>query len=662
MFHISFLDGAIIIVFLISVIVIGAAAAKRASKSAADFFLSGRSMPWWLLGVSMVACTFSCDTPNLVTDIVRTQGVAGNWAWWAFLLTGMMTVFIYAKLWRRSALNTDLGFYEIRYSGKPASVLRGFRALYLGLFFNVMIMGTVSLAAIKIGQVIFGLSAPVTLLVALVAVAIYATMGGLTGSIWADFYQYAVAMFGAIAAAVYAVKSTNCGDFTTLAGMFSDAAVQAKMAMFPSVGSEGLSAVMTILILPIAVQWWNVWYPGAEPGGGGYIAQRMLSAKDEKNAVGATLLFNFLHYAIRSWPWLIVALASLIVFPLTTPTDQAAATRWLESNKPLVEQYEKAPKTMKPEVYAAVRLRRAQAKGLGSLAKAFPKVEEQYLKNDLAYPGMISRMPKGLLGIIVASLIAAYMSTIATHLNWGSSYIVQDFYLRFVNPNATPKQSVRMGRICIATLAVLGGLMALVLSNAKGAFDLLLQVGAGTGLIYILRWFWWRINSWSEISAMIISFLVACFFTPFGPHSYCVATEMGVTGWLTSPGMAAVMDLSAWKLVLGIAVTTVGWLLVTFLTPPEKKEVLESFCAKIRAGGPGWRKVEANMTISKENRGWDVPTGILCMMIGCVAIWAALFGVGYILYARQALGWGLIVLAVVSTMLLMKLVGKIKLS
>ncbi|MDO4366955.1 MAG: Na+:solute symporter, partial [bacterium] len=340
----SGLDIGIIVGFLASVIVIGAWAAKRASKSAEDFFLSGRSMPWWLLGVSMVACTFSCDTPNLVTDLVRTQGVAGNWAWWAFLLTGMLTVFVYAKLWRRSALSTDLGFYEIRYAGAPAKALRGFRAVYLGLVFNVIIMGTVSLAAIKIGATIFGLSPATTLAVALVSVGVYATLGGLTGSIWADFYQYAVAMLGAVAAAYFAVKMCGPDGSGTLAALFKNPAVAAKMSLFPAVSGPGWkSTLMTVLVLPVAVQWWATWYPGAEPGGGGYIAQRMLSAKDERNAVGAVMLFNFLHYALRSWPWLIVALASLVVFP-----------------------------------------------DVASLQAAFPDAAAQFVKDDMAYPAMVS--------------------------------------------------------------------------------------------------------------------------------------------------------------------------------------------------------------------------------------------------------------------------------
>jgi len=654
MLKISLLDAVIIIVFLLSVIVIGSAAARRSGKSASDFFLSGRSMPWWLLGVSMVACTFSCDTPNLVTDIVRTQGVSGNWAWWAFLLTGMMTVFVYAKLWRRSALNTDLGFYEIRYGGRPAAALRGFRALYLGVFFNIMIMATVSLAAIKIGQVMFGLSPVATLICASAGVGVYATLGGLTGSIWADFYQYAVAMVGAIFAAVYAVHSPDVGGITSLKELFSNVDVQSKMAMFPS-ASGNLSALMTLLILPVAVQWWNVWYPGAEPGGGGYIAQRMLSAKDEKNAVGATLLFNFLHYAMRPWPWIIVALVSLVHFPMTPKAEQDAATAWLNAHPALVEQYSADKTQMAETERMQVRQAKAECLGVGSLAKAFPKVDDQFLRNDIAYPGMISTMPKGWLGLIVASLIAAYMSTIATHLNWGSSYVVQDFYMRFVNRKTSPHQAVAIGRVTMIALLVLSGLVALWMRNAKDSFDILLQIGAGTGLLYILRWFWWRITAWSEISAMIISFGVACFFQ-WG------AGPLGVESAMKESGLFHLMDYSSWKLVTGIVLTTVGWLVVTYLTPPEKREVLENFCSKIRTGGPGWRKIERASNVKNVAFGWDVPMGLLCMMVGCLSVWTALFGIGYLLFGEFTLGCVLLLISVVSTFGLMRLAGKIQLS
>jgi Na+/proline symporter len=655
---ISLLDAAIIAGFLLSVVIVGSAAARRSSRSAGDFYLSGRSMPWWLLGVSMVACTFSCDTPNLVTDIVRTQGVAGNWAWWAFLLTGMLTVFVYAKLWRRSALNTDLGFYEIRYSGRPAAALRGFRAIYLGVFFNIMIMATVSLAAIKIGQVLFGLSPVATLLWASAGVAVYATLGGLTGSIWADFYQYSVAMLGAIFAAVYAVNSPDVGGVSSLRELFANADVAAKMNLFPD-GAGGLSALMTVLILPVAVQWWNVWYPGAEPGGGGYIAQRMLSAKNEKNAVGATLLFNFLHYAVRPWPWIIVALVSLAQFPITPPAQQAEARAWLDARPALVAQYNNnntaGAAALDDTARAEIRQRKADAAGTGALARAFPGVDDRFLRHDIAYPGMISKMPKGWLGLIVASLVAAYMSTIATHLNWGSSYVVQDFYTRFINKNATPRRAVLVGRLVMLALLVLSGLVALWMQNAKDSFDILLQIGAGTGLLYILRWFWWRINAWSEITAMIVSFAVACFFQWAAP-ALGLETAMRGRGWFD------IMDYSAWKLVLGIIITTAGWLLVTCLTPAEPAGVLAGFCEKIRAGGPGWRKVRATMPASPAAQGkWDVPTGLLCMMTGCLAVWSALFGIGNLLYARTALGVTLCVVAAAATAVTLRLASRIKL-
>ena len=555
-------DIAIIVAFLVSVIGIGVAGMRRSGKSAESFFLSGRNMPWWLLGVSMVACTFSCDTPNLITDIVRNHGVAGNWVWWAFLLTGMLTAFVYAKLWRRSGLSTDLGFYELRYAGKPARMLRGFRALYLGVFFNAVLMGSSSIAAVKIGAVFFGLSPLTSLLIAMAIVGLYAVLGGLTGSIWADFYQYVVAMTGAVAVAWFAVDACGTGGTGgTLAGLFSNAAVNAKLSLVPATSGPGWrSTLMTVMVLPLAVQWWATWYPGAEPGGGGFVAQRMLAAKNERHAAGATLFFNFLHYALRTWPWLVVALASLVVFP-----------------------------------------------DLESMRQAFPAVTEQYLKHDLAYPAMVAMLPKGWLGLVVASLLAAYMSTIATQLNWGASYVVQDFYMPFVNKTASPRTQVLVGRLTMVSLAALGVLVTLVLEHSKGVFDLMLQIGAGTGLLYLLRWFWKRINSWSEISAMVVSFAVACFFQ-WG------AKPVGLESHLTSGWRAEWLDLSAWKLLIGIITTTACWLGVTFATPCEPDEKLAAFKAKV-AGPKG-----------------ELPRGMLCAAIGCIAVWSCLFGTGWLLY------------------------------
>lgn len=558
-------DALIIIAFFIILISIGIIAARNAGKSAQNFFLAGRNMPWWLLGVSMVATTFSCDTPNLVTDIVRQAGVSGNWAWWAFLLTGMLTVFIYAKLWRRSKVLTDLEFYEIRYSGKMAAFLRGFRSLYLGIIFNVLVIAAVSLALIKIGAVMIGWPAAKTLIVAAVVLVIYSTLGGLKSILLTDFFQFAVAMTGAIGAAVILVKHPEVGG---LQNLLAHAQVAQKTSLFPDFNNREL--VIGILILPLAVQWWSVWYPGAEPGGGGYIAQRMLSAKTEKGAMNATLLFNFLHYAVRPWPWILVALASIIVFP-----------------------------------------------DIRSLQLAFPDFDPHYIKDDFAYPAMLSFLPHGFLGLVVASLIAAYMSTTASQLNWGASYVANDFYKRFINKNAGEKQIVLVGRISTVLIMCLAIIFALLMSNALQAFYILLQIGAGTGLIYILRWFWWRINAYTEIAGMIISFLVAIYFE------------------FIHPALGYGPPATSVKLLSGVGITTVGWLVVTFLTKPVKKETLVNFYELTRPGGPGWKKIKKEMPVPlADEDNWDVPAGILCMLIGSITIYAALFAVGGLLYGQ----------------------------
>ena len=592
------IDWIIIIVFFVIVLGIGVVASKRAGKNTSEFFLSGRNMPWWLLGVSMVACTFSADTPNLVTDIVRNNGVAGNWVWWAFLLTGMLTVFIYAKLWRRSNVMTDLEIYEIRYSGKNASFLRGFRSIYLGLFFNVMIMGSVSLAAIKIGAVMFGLDKYTTIIVASFAVVIYATLGGLRGVIWADFFQFGIAMVGAVAAAVVAVSQPEVGG---LSGLISHEAVSTKLNLLPDFGDA--KVLIPLFVIPIAVQWWNVWYPGAEPGGGGYIAQRMLSAKDEKNAIGATLLFNIAHYALRPWPWIIVALSSIILFP-----------------------------------------------ELSDIREQFPNISDQYLKHDIAYPVMMTLLPKGLFGLVVASLIAAYMSTIGTHLNWGSSYVVNDVYKRFVKPEATEKDLVKVGRICTVLLMVLAAFVALWLQNAKQAFDILLQIGAGTGLIFILRWFWWRINAYTEISAMIVSFLIACFFQFVLP-----GTQEGVEPmW---------WQQSYWQLCVGIVLTTITWLIVTFATKPVDEGVLKKFYLLTKPGGPGWKHIDKLIVADGEKHvEHQLPLELLCMVIGCFTVYGALFSVGFWIYGNVIAGIVSSTVAALGTIFLFKAWIKLKMN
>ncbi len=589
--HLQPIDWAMVVTFIGFTLVVGIVVARRASSSASEFFLSGRNMPWWLLGVSMVATTFSTDTPNLVTDIVRTNGVAGNWVWWAFLLTGMLTTFVYARLWRRSGVETDVGFYELRYSGPLAAFLRGFRAVYLGAFFNVMIMASVTLAAIKIGGALLGLDAATTVLIACTITVAYCMLGGLTGVILTDFVQFGIAMFGSVAAAWYALSRPEVGG---LSGLLGHPEIQDRLTLVPDVASPEI--FVSLLVIPLAVQWWSVWYPGAEPGGGGYVAQRMLAAKSEGHAQGATLLFNVAHYALRPWPWILVALSSLLVFP-----------------------------------------------DLASLRAAFPGVEESVVRHDMAYAAMLTFLPAGLLGLVVASLIAAYMSTISTHLNWGASYLVHDVYKRFVAPEASERRLVLVGRLSTVALMLVAGLISLWLENALQAFQILLQIGAGTGLLFLLRWFWWRVNAASELTAMIVSFLVAFYF------QFVHARMFG-------------LELAAWQqLVIGVGVTTVAWLAVALAGTPTDEGVLRSFYRTIRPGGRGWAAVRRRAAADGEVLPDDasgLSLGIACMVLGSVAVYSALFATGLFLYGDVAPASGLAVLSVASALAIFRLWGR----
>jgi SSS family solute:Na+ symporter len=570
------IDWVIVIGTFAVTLAIGLFATRRAGSGTNEFFLSGRNMPWWLLGISMVATTFSSDTPNLVTDIVRKNGVAGNWVWWAFLLTGMLTVFVYARLWRRSDALTDIEFYELRYSGKSAAFLRGFRALYLGFFFNVIIMAAVSLAAIKIGGIMLGLSPLDSLIWASIITVAVATLGGLRAVLHSDLFLFTLAMVGAIAAAVFALRAPEVGGLDAL---ISAPALEGSLSFFPHLerGPDGsfttasIDLVVSLLVIPLAVQWWSVWYPSAEPGGGGYVAQRMLAARDEKHARAAVLLFNALYYGVRPWPWIIVALCSIIVFP-----------------------------------------------DLDSIARAFPNADPSIINDDLAYPAMLERvLPHGWLGLVVASLLAAYVSTISTHLNWGSSYIVHDFYSRFVRPSASESEQVLAGRVSTVIMMLVAGFFALQLSNALQGFQILLQVGAGTGLIFILRWFWWRINAISEVVAMVVSFVVA------------VGLQLGDFG------------LAAWQeLLTGISITTLCWVSTAIMTSPADPETLKSFCLHINPGGPGWRHVYQELRAdgtTPDSKPVNIPRGIVCMMLGCLAVYSVLFSTGFWVYG-EALG------------------------
>ncbi len=557
-------DIGIIFVFLLVSLIIGLMVMRKAGSSSEEYFAGGRNMPWWLLGVSMVATTFSTDTPNLVTDIVRNKGVSGNWVWFAFLITGMVTVFIYAKLWKRSNVLTDIEFYELRYSGKTATFLRGFRGIYLGVFFNILIMGTVSLAAIKIGVILLGISPETTIIISGIVVVLYSMLGGLRGILITDFFQFIFAMFGAVAVAVVAVDKVGGLD-----KLLSNEKVISKLSIMPDFSDFNL--LMAVFIIPLAVQWWAAWYPGAEPGGGGYIAQRMIAAKDEKNAIGATLLFNIVHYAIRPWPWIIVALASIIVFP-----------------------------------------------DLHSIQAAFTNIPADKLGHDLAYPAMISFLPHGLLGLVVASLTAAYMSTISTHLNWGSSYIVNDFYKRFLKKEASEKDMVRVGRLSTLALMIASGIFALYLQNAFQAFKLLLQIGAGTGLLFILRWFWWRINAISEITAMVVSFFVAVYFE-------LIHTKLGFS------------PLEDWqKFSLGVLITTCSWIIATLITKPSDKDTLIKFYKLIKPTGPGWKKfaIEHNLLQSNISGAGELPRNLLSVFLGSIGVYSLLFSIGYWLYSN----------------------------
>ena len=593
----SGIDWGIIIVFFAIILLIGVVASRKAGNSSADFFLSGRSMPFWLLGISMVATTFSTDTPNLVTDLVRNYGVSGNWFWWAFLLTGMLTVFIYTKLWRRSNVMTDIEFYEIRYSGKSAAFLRGFRAIYLGFFFNVIIMASVSLAAIKIGSVLLNTTPIETIAVALLITVIYAGLGGLRSVLFTDLFLFSFAMFGAVAAAVVAVNLPEVGGLTSL---FAHENVSNKLSLLPDFSDS--KNLLIVFIIPIAVQWWSVWYPGAEPGGGGYLVQRMLSAKNEKHAMGATLFFNVAHYALRPWPWILVALASLVVFP-----------------------------------------------DLASLQERFPHVDPNIMKDDLAYPAMLTFLPTGLMGLVVASLVAAYMSTMASQLNWGSSYIVNDVYKRFVKPEASEKELVKIGRISTVVLMLAAGTIALFLQNALQAFHILLQIGAGTGLIFILRWFWWRINAFTEIAGMIISFIVAVYFE------------------MVHESLGFYPMESHERLVIGIIITTIIWVIVTFLTKPTDNSTLVKFYKLIRPGGNGWNPVlqyakNSGDPITETAKTGDMGRGIISMVAGTFAVYGTVFASGYFMYGNLIPALISSIVVVVSAVILLKNWGKLEMN
>ncbi len=532
--------------------------ARRAGSSTAEFFTSGRAAPWWLVGVSMVATTFSTDTPNLVTNLVREGGVAANWAWWAFLITGMTTVYFYARLWRRLGVLTDLEFYELRYSGRAATWVRGFRAIYLGVVFNVVIMASVNLAAAKIANVLLGWPIGRTLIVCGVLNVAFAATSGLWGVLVTDFIQFGIAMAGSFAAAYYALRHPAVGG---LDGLFEKIPAT-SLTMVPDL--TDWSVALPIFIIPLTVQWWSTWYPGSEPGGGSYVAQRMLAARSERDAMAGTLLYNVAHYALRPWPWIVVALASMIVFPRVE-----------------------------------------------DIRAALPHVDPALVGHDMGYPAMLTFLPAGVLGLMVAGLLAAYVSTISTHLNWGTSYLVHDLYRRFLRPDATERHYVLAGRLVTAALMVVAGMLTLVLDSARATFDLLLSIGAGTGLLYLLRWFWWRINAWSEIAAMASSFVLAIAVVLLRRADVAIAPSV--------------------TLVLTVAITTAVWLAATWLTEPVDEATLARFYRLVRPAGPGWRAVRTKMGEPANDGGEDLRAAFSGTLASCVVVYSALFGAGHAL-------------------------------
>jgi Na+/proline symporter len=589
------LDWVVIAITLVICFFPALLVARRSGKSTADFFASGRSVPWWLAGLSMVATTFSSDTPNFVTDVVRQRGVAGNWVWWAFVLTGIATVFFYARLWRRSGVMTDLEFYEIRYSGKAASVVRGFRAVYLGLFFNCLIMASVNLAACKIAGILFGFTRGQTLLFCGILNAAFAAHSGLWGVLVIDMIQFFVKMTAVIAAAVFALKLPEVGGLHGLIEKVS--ALKGPQGLnylniLPDFTNTWDIAV-AVFIMPIAVQWWSVWYPGAEPGGGSYIAQRMLASKSEKDSLAAVLFFNIAHYVIRPWPWILVALASLIVYPQ-----------------------------------------------LSDIQKAFPNLDPSLLGHDIAYPAMLKFLPIGFAGLMVGGLISANSSTILTHLNWGASYLVHDFYRRFVKKDAPEHHYVTAGRITTVLLFAISAAVVYLLDTARDTFDIMLQIGAGTGLLYLVRWFWWRVNAWCEVVAMISSLAISVvFFVANKNHLWTLSTHQ--------------------QLLITVAFTSLCWIATAYIAPATDRQTLIDFYLKTRPAGPGWEPIRRVAGTTGTAPADDIPRALVGWTAGCALIWSALFAIGNFLYGRMTAAFVLLAVAIVSATILIRIVNRI---
>ncbi len=579
----TFLDWSAIIAYLLITLLLGLYFKSRSGKSVDDYFVSGRNVSWWLAGTSMVATTFAADTPLLVTGLVFRQGVAGNWLWWSFLLSGMMTVFLFARLWRRSGLLTDVQFAEMRYSGKPAAFLRGFRAIYLGLLMNCLILGWVTKAMVSIVSVTLGISEHAALLVCVLFLipftGLYVSLGGLWGVLWTDVFQFVLKMGIVIAVAYYAVKAIGGMDvmLSKLASMQAETGGSNPTALFPDF-SRGFTAE-TLWTLPVitftvfmAVQWWAFWYPGAEPGGGGYIAQRIFSAKDEKNGLLSVLWFNIAHYAVRPWPWILTGLAVIVLHPeLRLPGQNPESGYMLVLNQ---------------------------------------------------------QLPHAWRGVAIAGFLAAFMSTVATQLNWGASYLVSDFYRRFVKPAASEKHYVNISRVATVILVIAAATVAALLTSIKSGWEFVLELGAGTGIIYLLRWYWWRINAWSEISAMATAMIVS-----LGLRGWQALADAGHTSALFTGSGPVIFAKSALTTTL---FTTVISLTVTMLTQPESKDVLRAFYRKVRPDVRGWKPIAALEPQIRPTR--DVGRNLVAWVLGCGMVYLALFGMGKLIMKQPGLG------------------------
>jgi SSS family transporter len=553
------IDWVIIAAYFALSLAIGLYYARRAGRSTEEFFLSDRSMPWWLAGTSMVATTFAADTPLVVTGLVARNGVAGNWLWWNMVASGILTVFFFARLWRRSGVMTDVEFAELRYSGRPAAFLRGFRGLYLGILINCLIMAWVTLAMRKVLRLSLDIDAWEATFLCLGITAVYVVISGFWGVVVTDAVQFLIAMFGCVVLAFYSVD--RAGGMEALIQRASEhfGSMEKAVGLWPGFDSPWLPAATFAVYL--GVQWWASWYPGAEPGGGGYIAQRIFSAKNEKHGLLATFWFNIAHYALRPWPWIITALAAVVLYP-----------------------------ELQDKESGYVRI-------------------------------MLDVLPAGMLGLLLAAFAAAYMSTIATQLNWGTSYVINDFYRRFVRRDASEQHYVRASRVATVLLVLVSGVVSLQLESIGNTWELLLNIGAGTGLVLILRWYWWRINAWSEISSMIAALLTSLTLHFLGPRVFGLDPAAPTSGNL----------FFAYSLVLTVAVTTAVWLAVTFLTAPEPRAKLAAFYEKVRPDGPGWRKVARDANLPE---GSSLAPNFLNWLLGCALIYAFLFGIGEIVMGR----------------------------